>query len=203
MVTESVSEPSVSVSADVISRPMAVSSVPAASSRTRVGVSASAASDTCRVPVVVATEDSPTSVESAVTDSEKSSSLSAGGTSVMLSSTPLGMVAEPLTTGIWIGVPSSALAKIVAPSGISEMITDSTSLLSVRAAVISRSTAVSSVPLASLSTSVGASASSPTATFKTPVTDALSPSSSVAVAVTASEKSEALLSGGVMVRPES
>ncbi len=75
--TESVSEPSVSVRADWISKAIAVSSFPEVSVRSRVGASATAVTATLRVPLVVAV--SVPSVEVATTSRAISPEKSAGG----------------------------------------------------------------------------------------------------------------------------
>ena len=86
MVTLSVSEPSVSVSSDEIVSGIAVSSLPVASSTTRVGASASGSTETAIVPVVVAVSPFSPSVEVAVTVSSKSSSEFSAGVIVRPSS---------------------------------------------------------------------------------------------------------------------
>ena len=136
MVTLRLSEPSRSVRPAAMSRAMEWSSVPAAaSSRTRIGGSASGARETARVPVTVLVAPLALSVAVALTVNSKSTSLLATGVMVnpSRSSAARSQVPSPL----------SMPAERVAPSGTPAMVMRRLSepSRSVRAAEMSRETA--------------------------------------------------------------
>ncbi len=188
-----------SVSAELISRAMAVSSGPLAASVERVGASATPVTETGRVAVVVAV--SLPSVLVAVTVRSKSSLLFTGGVMVRLASCAGVSVATPSVT-----VTVSPSAVRIAPSGMPLISTDRVSepSVSVRAEEISRVMAVSSLPLAASTESVGASATASTVTSSVSVTVLVSPlSPSVVVTATESVKSASLSAAGVIVSPSS
>ncbi len=188
--TESVSLSS--VSAEEMSRAMAVSSLPLAASAERVGASATPVTDTGNVAVVVAV--SLPSVLVAVTVRSKSSLLFAGGVIVRFANCAGVSVATPSVT-----VTASPSAVRTAPSGIPLISTDRVSLSSVSAEEMSRAMAVSSLPLAASVERVGASATPVTDTGNVAVVVAVS-LPSVLVAVTVRSKSSLLFAGGVIVR---
>ncbi len=181
-----------SVRAELISRSMAVSSFPEAGVTARVGVSATGVTSTLRFWLVDAV--SVPSVEVAVTVKSKSPLKSAGGV----------MVRPVSSAGVNVTVPSgfTVPADRVAPAGISEMVTDSTSSLSVRFDAISSAIGLSSLPAAGVTARVGVSATGATSTFRFWLVDAVS-APSVEVAVTVRSKSPLKSAGGVMVRPVS
>ena len=82
IVSDNVSDPSVSVSADEISSVMALSSAPAASLTSIVGASATPVSETFKIDSVEAVLPLDSSVDVTVTVREKSSLESAGGVTV-------------------------------------------------------------------------------------------------------------------------
>ena len=181
---------------------ISASSAPAASLTTRVGASASAATLTSKLPLVVAVVTScvsgSVSVDVTTTPNWKSVASLAAGVTVRPVRSPGATVQLPL--------PLSVPADNVAPSGTPVISTDRTSPLSVRPAVMFNGISASSAPAASLTTRVGASASAATLTSKLPlvvavVTSCVSGSVSVDVTTTPNWKSVASLAAGVTVRP--
>ena len=134
-VMESVSEPSVSIRADWISRAMAVSSFPTVSVVSRAGASATAVTETFRVPEVTAV--SVPSVEVAVISRAMSPEKSVGGVRLRPVSWSGDRVAVPPVTGTT--VPSAMVR--TDPSGILPMVTLSVSPESVNAASMLRAMA--------------------------------------------------------------
>ena len=194
-VTESVSDPSVSVSAGVMSSAMAVSSVPDAALTVRVGASASPVTETASVSVTVAVSPDSVSVVVTATARVKFASLSAGG-----------VIARPVSSaGVSVTDPSgfTVPALSVAPVGMSETVMLAVSLLSTSVTEMESAMAVSSVPLAALVPSVASAAVPVTVTPRVVVVVAVSPVDSVDVAATDNVKSAVLSVGGVIVRPVS
>ena len=122
--------------------------MPDASETARVGSSATAATSTWTVAVVVAT--SSPSVDIATTVNVKSTSEFAGGVMVRFSRSPAVKVQVPS--------PLSVPADSSAPSGTPSTTMDRVSEASVTRAEISSSMAASSAPAASATSNVGASA---------------------------------------------
>ena len=156
IVTERVSEPSVSVKAEDRSSEIAVSSSPDTSVAVNVGASASPVTPTSIVAddVEIAPEDSSTLV--VVTVNEKSSLESSGGVIVNPSSWSCVTSAEPSVIVISLPLASSNMA----PSGISEIVMVRSSDPSTSSCVtsISSAMAVSSVPATSAVSIVAPSA---------------------------------------------
>ena len=167
-----------------------LSSEPVTSLATRVGASATASTVTVRLSVVVAV--SPfASVVVAVTVRAMAPEKFCGGVMVRSTSWP----------GVSVTLPSALTvpAERTAPTGISVMVTE----VALSETVTSRAIAVSSSPAASLVASSGASATASTVTELTEVVVAVSPFSSVAVAVTVRAMAPLKSAGGVSVRPAS
>ena len=184
MVMVNASEVSLSVSKECMSRSIAVSSVPAASSAVRVGESATAATVTGSLVWLVALTP-PVSVAVMERPSTKSVSLSSGAVIVNPSSSASVTVQVPSA----LSIPAESLAPlgtllIVMAERVSEP------SRSVRAVLISSSISLSSYPFAARACNRGASAAAATETLMVALVEALSPSrASAAVAVTSSVKS--------------
>ena len=185
-----------SVSAASMFRAIAWSSAPVASVRSKVGASATAATETFRVPDVTAV--SVPSVEVATTSRAISPDKSAGGVRLRPSNWSGDRVAVPpmMVTS----VPSARVS--TAPSGMLEMETLRFSPESVKAASMLRAIAWSSEPAASVNSRVGASATAVTETFRVPEVVAVSVPS-VEVATTSRAMSPAKSVGGVSCKPVS
>ena len=169
---------------------MAVSSAPEAGLVSSTGASATASTVTVRLSVVVAV--SPfASVVVALTVRSMVPEKSCGGVIVRSASWP----------GVRVTLPSALTvpADRTAPSGMLSMVTD----VVPSETVTSRAMAVSSSPAVLLVASSGASATASTATALTEVVVAVSPFSSVAVAVTVRAMAPLKSAGGVSVRPAS
>ncbi len=161
-----------SVRPDAISSAIAVSSFPVMSLTARVGVSATGAISTSRVLTVDAVSGPSAEVE--VTVRLIWPLKLAGGSSCKPES----------SAGLSVTVPSGfrVPADNVAPAGMSLMVTERVSDMSVNAVVISRSTSVSSMPVAGVTVKSGASATGRTLTVKLSAIDATSaPSVDVAL----------------------
>ncbi len=175
-----------------ISRAMAESSELLASETSNVGASATPATSTVILPVVVAT--SSPSADCAVTVRSNDPLKSSAGVIVR----PFRSVAD----SVQLPSPLSVPADKVAPSGTPLIVTERTSELSVKPASISSAIAVSSEPLASETSNVGASATPATSTVIVSVAVAMSlPSADWAVTVRSNDPLKS--SAGVIVRPAS
>ena len=197
MVTDSVSEPSVSVSAVLKLRAMARSSVPTAWPAVNVAASAMPTTLTGMSRVVVLRSPLALSRVVALKVRVKSRSLLAGG-----------MMARSATwSRVRVQVPSplSMPAERVAPAGTlaRERVSDSEPSESMSPASICKAMRLSSFPVAeALSPRCNRSATGETVTGRAKLRWALLAfSPSVAMAVTLRVKSASLLAGGVMVSP--
>ena len=171
-----------------------LSSEPVTSLATRVGASATAATVTVRLSVVVAV--SPfASVVVAVTVRSMAPEKSSGGVIVRPASWP----------GVSVTLPSALTvpAESTAPSGMLVIVRETDSESSVTDADRSSAMALSSSPAASLTASTGASAIAVTVTGRLRLVSAVSPFSSTDVETTVRAMSPEKFSGAVMVRSTS
>ena len=195
-VTESVSEPSVSASADAMSSAIAESSSPFAACTTRLGASASP--DTVTGSDAAVTAAVPDSVAVARSCRTKSASLSSGGVTVNPSS--WSGVRATLPSGLT--VPADSAAPSGKPLTMIDRVSDPS--VSASADAMSRAIALSSAPAAARAERLGASATAETDTgIDLDVVADAPDSPSVAVTMTCSEKSASLFAGGVRVSPSS
>ena len=202
IVTERDSDPSVSVSAALISREIALSSAPDAVAPTSsVGPSATAATETSKVFETVAVSSPSVVVTSTL--SWKSPSEFSGGVMLRPFSCSGVNVALPSLNSIVCVAPSASTYVSVAPSGIlpTSIETLSEPSASVETAEISNAIAVSSLPPAAVTVTSASSATADTSTEIEPVVTAgVPPASSVAVAVTPRSMVPEKSSGGVIVK---
>ena len=162
-----------SVSAEEMFNEIAVSSVPEAADRVRVGASASAATETSRVPVVVAVSPPSLSVDVATTDRVKSASEFAAGVIVR----PVNWAAVSVQLPSPLSVPADRTAPVGTP--LMTMLNVSEPSVSVSAEEMFNEIAWSSVPEASATVRVGASATSSTSSGVSVVVAVSMPSVSV------------------------
>ena len=195
MVIDNVSDVSISFNMLSIDSRTVCPTSPDASPAATFGVSATAFTTTANVVVAVLVAPVEDSRDVAEIVRSKSTSESAGG-----------VIVKPLNcSGVSVQEPSllGSPADSSAPTGTLEMVTLRVSepSVSVSAASMLSAIAASSSPSAADTLNSGVSAVSSPSVVNVCVTDALSPSFSVAVAVTSKSKSGSTPSGTLMVKP--